>query len=151
MKLSTKGRYATRIMVCLAVRHLDGRGGPESPVRKQQIAESEGISEHYLEQLLVKLKAAGLVVSRRGVKGGFTLSRDPADITVAQVVEAMEGTIALAPCDGAACARASECVARSVWEAAGDALRNVLDHTTIRDMAEQVQHLRQKESLTYQI
>ena len=150
MKLSTKGRYATRIMVCLATRHLATHGRP-TPVRKRQIAESEGISQDYIEQLLVKLKAAGLVASHRGTKGGFSLARDPVAITVAQVVEAMEGPIALAPCTESACARASECVARRVWQEASQALNKVLTATTIAHMAQQVEKLRQTGSPTYHI
>ena len=136
MELSTKGRYATRILVNLACR--DGR----KPARKQEIAEAEGISVDYVAQLLMKLKAAGLTRSHRGVSGGFTLACDPNKTTVADILEAVEGPIALAPCLGRACARASVCVTQTVWKEANQALKTVLAGTTLADMARQSGELR---------
>jgi Rrf2 family transcriptional regulator, cysteine metabolism repressor len=135
MRLSTKGRYGTRIMVRLAM--LAGRG----PSTKQEIAESEGISADYVEQLLTKLRAAGLVESRRGVRGGFVLARDPAQITVADVLAATEGPIRIAPCQERRCKRASACATQSVWNEATTALNAVFRARTVQALAQQVADL----------
>jgi len=92
MKLSTKGRYATRIMVYLAMQNSD------SPCRKQDIAEAESISADYVEQILIRLKAAGLVTSHRGAHGGFSLTRPPSEVTVEAVLQATEGPLLLVAC-----------------------------------------------------
>ena len=85
MKLSTKGRYASRIMLCIARHEQDG------PVPKKRIAEQEGISTDYIEQIIVPLKNAGLVVSTRGLRGGFQLAKSAVDITLYEILEATEG------------------------------------------------------------
>ncbi len=126
---STKSRYATRILAYLACRE----GGPLA--KKREIAEAEGLSEGYVEQILVALKAAGLVRSHRGKAGGFSLARDSADIDVAQVVEAMEGRLELSPCLSAGCSRQEQCRARPLWKEAGSAMRDVLRKTSIAEMA----------------
>ncbi len=145
LKLSTKGRYATRIMVYLAI-----QGGPE-PARKRMIAEAEGIPADYVEQILLRLRTAGLVRSHRGAKGGFSLSRDPRNITVAQILEATEGPLALAPCQDEECERVSACVTRGLWQKASDALEDVFGQITVADLAEQTQHLRDSNALTFAI
>jgi Rrf2 family protein len=119
--------------------------------RKQQIAETEGISADYVAQILMKLKAAGLVGSRRGRGGGFVMGKDPDRITVAEAIEAMEGKISLASCDEEGCARASVCATREVWERASNALRGVLAETTIGDLARNVETLRARRGPSYQI
>ena len=85
MKLSTKGRYASRIMLCIARHEQDG------PVPKKRIAEQEGISTDYIEQIIVK--NAGLVVSTRGLRGGFRLAKSAADITLYDILAATEGDL----------------------------------------------------------
>ena len=85
MKLSTKGRYASRIMLCIARYEQDG------PVPKKRIAEQEGISTDYIEQIIVPLKNAGLVVSTRGLRGGFKLATSAAEITLYDILAATEG------------------------------------------------------------
>lgn len=131
MTLSTKGRYATRIMVAIAA--AEGRG----PVARQEIADGEGISIDYVGQILMRLKAAGLVRSHRGTRGGFSLAREAAQISVADVVEAAEGSILLAPCDAlpGACSRSSECVTRPIWENASAKVRDYLASVTIEQLA----------------
>ena len=136
MELSTRGRYATRILVDLACR--DKR----QPARKKEIAESEDISVSYVAQLLMKLRAAGFVQSHRGVSGGFTLACDPGKVTVADILEAMEGPISIAPCLNRSCARTSVCVTQAVWKRAGQALRDVLKGITLADMAGRSMELR---------
>ena len=101
LTLSTKGRYATRIMIRLA------QAPPGEPLCVQEITASEEIVAAYVEQILLSLKAAGLVRSHRGAKGGFSLARRPEAITVGQVLAATEGPVCLVPCLGdAGCARA---------------------------------------------
>lgn len=131
LTLSTKGRYATRIMVCLARRQQG------VPVRKEDIARAEDLSSDYTEQLLIRLKAAGLVRSRRGRRGGFTLGRAPETITVADVVGATEGPVALVPCLDEVCRRQATCPTRPVWKRATEAIREVLAATTIAQIAQE--------------
>ena len=128
MRLSTKGRYATRIMVCLAMRH----GG--APVQKVEIAESEGLTKDYVEQILMKLRTAGLVESHRGVRGGFTIARDPKEITVDDVLRASEGDMVLAPCGVDDCARSSACPTRELWREAEATLTTFFAKHTIADL-----------------
>lgn len=143
MKLSTKGRYATRIMVYLAMHD------PNIPRRKQEIAESEGISADYVEQILIRLKAGGLVVSHRGARGGFTISKSPEKITVRDVLQASEGPLTLVPCSSETCERDTACVTREIWIKAEEALAEVFDGNTIADLAEKAVGMRK--SISYAI
>lgn len=132
MKISTKGRYATRIMLYLAIH----KG--EAPARKQEISRAEGITPDYVEQLLIRLKTAGLVKSRRGVAGGFVIGKDPAAITLEDVVTAVEGSISIAPCiGGESCKRIAFCVTQNVWRKTNEAIIGVLSGTTLEDLAEE--------------
>lgn len=130
LTLSTKGRYATRIMVRLA------QAAYGEPLRVQEIAESEEIAATYVEQLLLSLKAAGLVRSHRGAKGGFSLARDPQTIPVGHVLAATEGPLCLVPCLGdAGCARAPRCPTQPLWRKVNTALAEAFDGITIGEMA----------------
>lgn len=128
LKLSTRGRYAVRMLACLGLHRASG------PITKFQIADSEGISADYVEQILVRLKAAGFVESRRGVHGGFLMTADPKAVTVAAVVEAMEGPLALVSCGEEACSRAADCVTRPVWQAAAAAMKQSLASVTLDEL-----------------
>jgi Rrf2 family transcriptional regulator, iron-sulfur cluster assembly transcription factor len=132
LNLSTKGRYATRIMVFLAQRQ------ETTPARKQEIAEAEEISIDYVEQILIRLKIAGLVKSHRGVKGGFSIAGDPDRITVADVLDATEGSTDLVPCLKGHCHREPHCVTRPVWQQANAAMTKTFSSYTIGDLARQV-------------
>jgi Rrf2 family transcriptional regulator, cysteine metabolism repressor len=128
--LTTKGRYATRLLVYLATRQEGG------PVKKQDIAASEGITPDYVEQILIRLKAAGLVRSYRGKDGGFSLAVDPGALTVARVLEAMEGKMSVVPClESGACERAGSCSTRALWRKADQALKQVFAKATIGELA----------------
>jgi Rrf2 family protein len=128
--LTTKGRYATRLLVYLAARQEEG------PVKKQDMAEAEGITPDYVEQILIRLKAAGFVRSHRGKAGGFSLSVDPATLTVASVLEVMEGRMALVPClVGDDCPRHRTCSTRALWNRADQALNQVFKNATIGELA----------------
>jgi Rrf2 family protein len=145
MKLSTKGRYATRIMVYLAMQEQG------VPCRKQEIAEAEEISADYVEQILIRLKAAGLVTSHRGARGGFSLTRPPAEVTVEEVLQATEGPVTLVACGDEGCTRETICVTRKIWRAAEAALSDVFSGTVIAELAESAQEMQESKSITYDI
>lgn len=131
MKLSAKARYATRIMTRLARVHGD------SSWRTSEIAAAEKISADYVAQILISLKRAGLVDSQRGMQGGFTLARSASEISVADVIEAAEGPLSLAPCSSKRqdCERASLCVTQSVWSGAAEVLRNYFMAISVEQLA----------------
>ena len=145
MRLSTKGRYATRIMVRLAIEQ------GEKPVQKKVIAAAEGMSADYVEQLLTRLKSCGLVRSHRGVGGGFTLLKDAALITVADVVTCVEGPMVLVPCTAEECKRAGICVTRPVWQRVTEALMRELSATNIAELALQVKEIEVTDQPMYEI
>lgn len=128
MKLSTKGRYATRILLCVS--RLQG----DQPVPKKRISEQEGISTDYIEQIIVPLKNAGLVNSVRGLRGGFRLAKDPADITVYDILAASEGDINLVGCLNEGCSRSDSCVVQRVWQGASDNLREYFSKITLKEL-----------------
>jgi len=122
-----------------------------SPARKQDIATAEGISGDYVEQILIKLRTSGLVKSHRGARGGFSIARDPAALSVKEVLETVEGPISLAPCAIERCQRISVCVTSAVWAQAGQALREVFGRTTIGMLAEQARALTPGGSMSFEI
>ena len=132
MKLSTKGRYGIHAMYDLAL-HADG--GPQ-PIKA--IAERQGIPEAYLEQLMGVLKREGLVDSTRGAQGGYTLSRPAGEISVGEVLRALEGGLNLVEClkEDDACGRACACPSRIVYQKLRDGLNQVADSISIQDMIE---------------
>jgi Rrf2 family protein len=129
MAISTKGRYSVRILVLMA----SGPGG--RMFTKNEIAEAEGISPSYVQQLMMTLRAAGFVNSHRGKVGGFTLAGDPTALTVADVLRASEGQIVLAPCLGTEkCEREPGCTTRALWMEAGELLDGLFGGVTIADL-----------------
>jgi len=128
MKLSTKGRYATRILLCIS--RLEG----DLPVSKKRISEQEGISTDYIEQIIVPLKNTGLVSSVRGLRGGFRLARDPADITVYDILSASEGNINLVGCLAEGCSQSDSCVVQRVWQGASDVLQEYFSKITLKEL-----------------
>lgn len=144
LRLSSRSRYGTRIMVYLA-----RNAGITS--KKREIADAEGISSDYVEQLLVRLKTVGLVRSTRGAHGGFTIACDPAATTVLDVVHAMDGTINLVPCEDEDCERVSSCVASGVWRKADAAVEGVFSQITLGDLASEAEKLREGKALAFQI
>jgi len=145
LKLSTKGRYAVRIMIYLAAREEEG------PARKQDVADAEGISPDYVEQILIRLRASGLVQSHRGARGGFTVSCDPHKTSVLDILEATEGPLQIAPCIDDSCSHLTRCAVHGVWQAAADSLREVFSGALLADLAEKVVRLRAGSPLTYSI
>jgi len=128
MKLSTKGRYATRILLCIS--RLEG----DQPVPKKRISEQEGISTDYIEQIIVPLKNAGLVSSVRGLRGGFRLAKKPSDITVYDILAASEGDINLVGCLSEGCSRSDTCVVQRVWQGASNVLREYFCEITLQEL-----------------
>lgn len=134
MKLSTKGRYGLKAMVDIAVDYGKGR------LSVNQLAEKQGVSVAYLEQLIAALKKAGLVEAARGASGGYTLARAPEDINVGEVLRALEGSTAILDCvsvdDGAECSNACFCSARPLWIKLQQKIDEVLNTTTIKELAD---------------
>ncbi len=128
MRLSTKGRYATRILLCIS--RLEG----DLPVSKKRISEQEGISTDYIEQIIVPLKNTGLVSSVRGLRGGFRLAKDPADITVFDILSASEGNINLVGCLAEGCSKSDTCVVQRVWQGASDVLQDYFSKITLKEL-----------------
>jgi len=128
MKLSTKGRYATRILLCIA------RLQRENPVPKKKISEEEGISTDYIEQIIVPLKNAGLVKSIRGLRGGFRLAKSAEEITVYDILVASEGDINLVGCLTEGCSSSDVCVVQRVWEGASKRLKEYFSQITLKQL-----------------
>ncbi len=146
MKISTKGRYAVRVMLDLA---LNNTG---ECIKVKDIAARQGISEKYLEQIIAALSRAGYVKSVRGAQGGYRLSRAPKDYTVGMVLRVTEGSLAPVACleEGAeACERCDTCETIGVWRELAKAIDAVVDGVTIADLADR-QRQRQ-EALDYSI
>ena len=132
MKLSTRGRYGLRALLDLALH----RG--EGSVPLKDIAWRQEISLPYLDHLITPLVAAGLVKSTRGARGGVLLLKSPADIKLSEVVQFLEGPIALVDCviNPALCHRSAFCVTRDIWVEMKEAMSQVLDSTTLQDLVE---------------
>ena len=127
MKLSTRSRYGTRMMLDLAQHYNEG------PIQAGLIAKRQDISVKYLEQLIIPLKKANLIRSVRGPKGGHLLARPPREISIGQVVEVLEGGIDLSLCVGDAdvCGKSEECLIRSTWEEATRAMYHKLNSVSL--------------------
>lgn len=135
MKLSTKGRYGLRALVDVAVH------GEEEVVSIQSIAARQRISVSYLEQLMAKLKKAGLVTSTRGAMGGYRLARPAEEVSVGEVLRALEGGLEAVDCPGnhpeKGCEGADLCVARYVWKEINDKLNETADGILLSTLAEE--------------
>lgn len=134
MRVSTRGDYACRALLSLALRA--GDGGPTSV---RDIAERTGLPQPYLEQILLALKGAGLVRSKRGVGGGYVLARPAEQIRIAEILSAVDGPITLGdfgePHADGACDHEGQCVLLAVWKQAGEVMRRHLDGYTLASIA----------------
>jgi len=130
MKLSTKTRYGTRAMVDIGEHHGEG------PVSLRELAERQGVSMKYMEQIVPSLKASGLVRSARGAQGGYVLAKEPHKISLHDIVHALVGSWSLVDCldDDNLCDRAQECVTYEIWNDIQTAIYKILDSTTLADM-----------------
>ena len=139
--MSTRGDYASRALLSLAL-----HGATSTPTSVRDIADRTGLPQPYLEQILLALKGAGLVRSKRGVGGGYVLARDPADITLAQVVSAVDGPIVAGdfgePHENGACDHEGQCVLLAVWAEVGATMREHLQSFTLADMVERARGTR---------
>jgi len=144
MKVSTKGRYGLRAMIELATQYTKG------PVFIGTISEDQGISQKYLHAILTGLKKAGLVRSLRGRTGGYVLARAPARITLQEIFHALEGPLALVVCveDKGSCGRAAACTTRDVWCDLSRTIDDILDQTTLQDLADRVGKTRKEKDMT---
>jgi Rrf2 family iron-sulfur cluster assembly transcriptional regulator len=134
IRLSTKGRYGTRLMLNLARHH----GLERETVILKRISEDERISIRYLEQIIIPLKINRLVKSIRGAGGGYTLARRPEDIKLGEILEALEGHCCLVECidDGAGCDCVDTCPTYDIWKGASELLRSYFDGITLKDLLE---------------
>ena len=131
MKISTKGRYALRLMIDLAI------NGTESYVPIKSVSQRQEISEKYLEQIITQLSRAKLVKSARGAQGGYKLVRDPKGYTAGELLRAVEGSLAPVAClepGHAICDRAALCGTLDLWKEIQDAIDNIVDNTTLEDL-----------------
>ena len=130
MKLSTRTRYGVRAMLQLAENY-----GKE-PLQLRIIARDQEISVKYLEQLMTVLKAAGFVTAVRGFNGGYVLAKSPGQIRISDCFDCLEGPVITTECiDNAnSCSRSTDCVARLLWAEVQNAVRTVLESTTLQDL-----------------
>ncbi len=131
MKISTKGRYGVTAMYELALHYGEG------PLSLKSIALKQGISEHYLEQLICILRNTGLVKSVRGAQGGYMLAREPETYTVGTILRLTEGSMKPVACledEPNQCSRAGECVTLRLWKMLDEAIEGVLDKVTLQDL-----------------
>ncbi|MHB8439104.1 MAG: RrF2 family transcriptional regulator [Acidimicrobiales bacterium] len=133
MKVSTRGDYASRALLSLAL-----HTGTTTPTSVRDIAERTGLPQPYLEQILLALKGAGLVRSKRGVGGGYVLARQPDEITLGEIVSAVDGPIVAGdfgrPHENGACEHEGQCALLAVWADVSEHMRTHLDSFTLADM-----------------
>ena len=136
MKLSTKGRYGLRALIDLAVHSSGG-----TPVSITNISARQDISERYLEQLMAMLKKAGIVRSIRGAGGGYVLARDAKEISVGDVLRALEGKLDPVDCAGldpdGACRAADSCVTKYVWKRINESINRTVDEIRLDQLVEE--------------
>lgn len=145
MKITYKGDYALKSILDLAYRYGDNKTVPLSDISKRQ-----DVPEKYLEQIMLILKKAGIVGSKRGKGGGFFLNKDPKDLTLGEVVRVIEGPIEpieCADCDFEAdCIDEKHCAFREVWTKVSDAISDIVDNVTFQRLMLRTDELRKKEN-----
>ncbi|MDI6801622.1 MAG: Rrf2 family transcriptional regulator [Thermodesulfovibrionales bacterium] len=130
LKLSTKGQYGVRAMFEIA------RGYPEKPVTIKEISDRQDVSVSYLEQILNRLRKAGLIRSIKGPGGGYILSEGPDRISIASILDELEGPVALTSClnPGEGCVRVDSCVTHLLWKALGEQIEGFLKTITLKNL-----------------
>lgn len=140
MKLSTKGRYGLRAMIDLA------DYSEENPQSIANIALRQSISESYLEQLMAKLKKAGLIKSIRGAQGGYILSKASDEISVGDILRALEGDLSPVDCIGIkgehSCSESDSCVTRFVWKRISESIENAVNSIWLKDLVDDNRKMR---------
>lgn len=147
MKISTKGRYATRAMLDLALHY------NQTPVLLKDISARQGISLRYLEQIVSPLLAAKLISSTRGPKGGISLAKSPQKIKLLDIIEVLEGPVVPVECvnNPGICTHASSCVTRDIWTDLAKAMHGVLESTTLQDLVDRQNSKDNGKELLYNI
>ena len=140
MKISTKGKYGLTIMIALAKKYGEG------PTSLKSIAREHGLSEHYLEQLASPLRNAGLIKSVRGAYGGYVLAKDPVEITSGDIIRVLEGPITIV--EGI---EEEEAAKQALWMRVRDAVKDVLDTTTLDDLCHYNDNSEPKEAYMFYI
>jgi len=134
MRLSTKGEYASRAMLELSLHH------PQKSLHIREIASAQDIPERFLEQILLLLKRAGYLRSRKGPKGGYYLAKAPSEISVAEVIRVMDGPLAPIDCVSVTahevCSRESFCGLKWLWKEVRDNVAELLENTTFQDLVQ---------------
>lgn len=132
MKISTKGRYALRLMMELAL------NGNDTPISIKEIAVRQGISDKYLEQIISIMNSAGYVRSIRGAGGGYVLTNEPRSYTVGMILRQTEGSLAPVACvdENNPCDRVENCATTEVWRRLNTAINDVVDNITLQDLIE---------------
>ena len=145
MKISTRGRYALRLMLDLAM------NGENNVVRIKDIAERQQISDKYLEQIISVLNKAGYVRSTRGPQGGYSLRKAPEEYTVGDILRLTEGSLAPVACveEEGSCEREGDCVTVEVWKRLNQAISDVVDHITLADLVALQEEKREKSGLDF--
>ena len=140
MKISTKGRYAIRMLLDLAERQGSG------PVTLKDIAERQEISKKYLEQIVPLLNKSGILQASRGFQGGYTLARTPDKYTAGEILRLTEGDLTPVPCtvDASACPRSGDCSTLSLWQGLQKVINDYLDSITLQDLLD-----KKKENYSY--
>jgi len=130
MKISARSRYATRILIDLALNDKD------APIRTTSISERTGISVLFIEQILKALKQAELVVSKRGAMGGYHLNRSPKEVSLGEIIRVMEGSLSLTDCceNDKLCVRSGSCVTRDAWRHESAVIAESLDSINLSDV-----------------
>ena len=129
MKISARARYGVRLMMVLARNYSNG------PIYLKDIAREEDISEKYLGQIIIPLRGAGLVLSSRGSHGGYMLAREPAEISLREIVDILEGDC-LVRCikDPSTCSRVSTCASRDIWILLGGKISETLGSVSLAEL-----------------
>ncbi|PKM96387.1 MAG: Rrf2 family transcriptional regulator [Firmicutes bacterium HGW-Firmicutes-1] len=139
MKLSTKGRYGLRAMIDLAI------NSKENQLSIKIISERQNISENYLEQIIAILKKNGFVKSCRGAQGGYSLTKEPADISVGDILRALEGDLNPVDCitvnEDVQCSEAELCVTKYVWKRISDSINEVVDNISLEDLVHEQERI----------
>jgi len=135
MKLSTRSRYGTRLLLDIALHGGDG------PIHLAHVAKRQGISVKYLEQIIIPLKKAQYVKSVRGPKGGHILAKPPEEITIGEIVALLEEGASFVECseNGAVCQRSETCITRPLWKEAAQAMFDQLKAVTLADLVKRYQ------------
>ena len=142
MKISTKGRYALRLMIDIATNDTG------NPICIKDVAERQNLSDKYLEQIISVLNKAGFVKSIRGPQGGYLLKKKPEEYTVGMILRLIEGSVAPVSCveeNESICERQDGCVTYILWKKISDAINGVVDTVTLKDLVDWQQNMENKE------